>query len=113
MIKFIDQVNSFLCKVNKVTCDHRHGNNIQKKDLDKLSNAQLDIEKAVEEFKLSIPTGACAGDNPCEFWEKTGYTTDFKKDWGFCKHPDEQMKECVACPMEDFGCNKWKAKKKD
>lgn len=43
-----DAGDKFLCPVNRVTANHRHGNSVQPKYLDRLSNAQLDFEKAME-----------------------------------------------------------------
>lgn len=41
----IVQIQSLICKVNKITAYHRHGNKIPKKVLDDLSNFQIDFEK--------------------------------------------------------------------
>lgn len=45
-------IELFLCKVNKVTSPHRHGQKISKRALDDLSNAQIDIEASLTQ----IPT---------------------------------------------------------
>jgi hypothetical protein len=44
----------FLCKVNKVTAAHRHGQKIPVRALDALSNAQIDIEAKLREGKNEI-----------------------------------------------------------
>ena len=45
------ELESLLCKVNKVTAYHRHGNKIPKRALDELSNYQIDIEEKIREEK--------------------------------------------------------------
>jgi len=37
--------SKFLCSVNRVTANHRHGNKVKSEDLDRLSNYQIDFEK--------------------------------------------------------------------
>ena len=41
----IDKIDIFLAFVNKVTAYHRHGNPIHKRDLDKLSDSQIEMEQ--------------------------------------------------------------------
>lgn len=44
-----EKVERLLCKINKVTAPHRHGNKIRKVDLDNLSNCQIEVEQALKE----------------------------------------------------------------
>ena len=41
-------IERLLVLVNKVTAYHRHGNNIPKKALDKLCNAQIELETKLQ-----------------------------------------------------------------
>jgi hypothetical protein len=41
-------IRLFLCKVNKVTSPHRHGQAVSKRVLDDLSNAQIEMEAALK-----------------------------------------------------------------
>ena len=41
-------IERFLAIVNKVTAYHRHGNNIPKEALDKLCNAQIELETKLQ-----------------------------------------------------------------
>lgn len=41
----VDDLDRLLLKVNKVTCPHRHGNTIPKRDLDALTNFQVEVEE--------------------------------------------------------------------
>ena len=45
--KYEYQLRCILNKVNRVTSAHRHGQCISKKDLDALSNRQIDVEAAL------------------------------------------------------------------
>lgn len=42
-------LEKLLIYVNPITAPHRHGNKIAKRDLDKLSNLQVEIERAIAE----------------------------------------------------------------
>ena len=44
-------IGSLLCKVNRITCNHRHGQPVRDKDLTVLSNYQIDFEKIFEAWK--------------------------------------------------------------
>jgi hypothetical protein len=46
-----EKIELFLAHVNKVTCPHRHGQKISKRDLDALSNDQIDMEAWLAENK--------------------------------------------------------------
>lgn len=48
--ELIDEVRMFLCKVNKVTAPHRHGQSISKRALSNLANAQIDLEELLEKL---------------------------------------------------------------
>ena len=40
-----DILQSLINKVNRLTSNHRHGRGVSKKDLDELSNRQLEVEE--------------------------------------------------------------------
>jgi hypothetical protein len=46
-----EKIELFLAHVNKVTCPHRHGQKISKRDLDALSNDQIVMEAWLAENK--------------------------------------------------------------
>ena len=52
--KLKNEIQSLLNKVNRVTCPHRHGQKIPRKDLDDLSNRQIDFGKFFENYKKEI-----------------------------------------------------------
>ena len=47
----ITVIGKHTCYVNPITAPHRHGNEIQKRHLDRLSNYQIYAEKALKEIK--------------------------------------------------------------
>lgn len=46
------EIDMLICRVNKVTAYHRHGQKIPTRALDALSNQQLDTEKAIRKVGL-------------------------------------------------------------
>lgn len=46
-VELVEAVRLLLCKINKVTAPHRHGNKIHLSDLDRLSNYQIEVEAAL------------------------------------------------------------------
>jgi hypothetical protein len=62
----IEKIQLLLCKINKVTAYHRHGNKIPQKALNELSNFQIDFESwlntiirpstnKIDDFLINLP----------------------------------------------------------
>jgi hypothetical protein len=47
-MNFGQMILTLLCKVNKVTAYHRHGQKIPQRDLDDLANYQIEFEAALK-----------------------------------------------------------------
>ena len=48
LIALYNNIEMLLCKVNKVTAYHRHGQKIPEKALDDLANFQVEFEESLE-----------------------------------------------------------------
>ena len=64
----IEKIQFFLGQVNRVTAPHRHGNVVRKCDLDALSNAQLDMEKYLDDLKGAQVRKVCCVDEQSGEW---------------------------------------------
>ena len=51
MIDYKYQLQRLINKVNRVTSAHRHGQSVSSKDLDALSNRQIDVEAVIQTHK--------------------------------------------------------------
>jgi hypothetical protein len=82
-------INMLLCRVNKVTAPHRHGQPISKAALDNLSNEQIDIEEWLKTVaQESEESAKLAGvdlvvNQQCVVREKDSITPE---EYGFCPH---------------------------
>jgi hypothetical protein len=47
-----EQLDHLLNKINRVTAYHRHGQKVSKKDLDDLSNAQIEFEEVYKQVSV-------------------------------------------------------------
>lgn len=47
-----EQLDHLLNKINRVTAYHRHGQKVSKKDLDALSNAQIEFEEVYKQVSV-------------------------------------------------------------